>query len=235
MYPVVLIVLSLVVLFSMVTFVLPKVAESFSLGTTDTPLFSQVVFAVGFFFKDNMVLILLSIVVGTVGTWFFLKKTMVGMKFMSRMALRIPVVKNVIRKVALQRFAGTLASLIHSGTPIIESLEITADSAGNGELKDALIRISRDGLAKGLTIGEAFKKEPYFPSVVINLIAISEKSGHLEEVLETLSGFYESEIDASIKGLVSFLEPVMLVFIGGIVGLIAISVIVPIYQLVGQV
>ena len=219
----------------MVTFVLPKVAESFSFGTTDTPLFSRVVFLIGFFFRDHMILILFFIIAGTVGAWFFLRKTVVGMRFMSRMALKIPVIKNVIRKVALQRFASTLVSLIHSGTPIIESLEITADSAGNGELKDALIRISRDGLAKGLTIGEAFKKEPYFPSVVTNLIAISEKSGHLEEVLETLSTFYESEIDASIKGLVSFLEPALLVFIGGIVGLIAISVIVPIYQLVGQV
>jgi len=102
-------------------------------------------------------------------------------------------------------------------------------------LKDALIRIAREGLTKGLTVGEAFRKEPYFPRVVVNLVAISEQSGHLEEVLDTLSDFYESEIDASIKTLVSFLEPALLVVIGGVVGLVAVAVIVPIYQLVGQV
>ena len=234
-YPVILVILSLVVLFSMVTFVLPKISESFLSSTAETPIFSQVVFAIGFFFKDNLILILLFITLSTLGSWIFLRKTVVGIRFMSRMALKIPVVKNVIRKIALQRFAATLGSLIRSGTPIIESLDITANSAGDGELKDALFRISREGLAKGLTIGEAFKKEPYFPSVVINLIAISEKSGHIEEVLETLAGFYESEIDSSIKGLVSFLEPALLVFIGGIVGLIAVSIIIPIYQLVGQI
>ena len=106
---------------------------------------------------------------------------------------------------------------------------------GSGELRDALFRISREGIAKGLTIGEAFRKEPYFPRVVVNLIAISEKTGHLEDVLETLAGFYESETDASIKGLVSFLEPALLVFIGLIVGVIALAVIIPIYQLVGQI
>ena len=152
-YPLVLVVLSLVVLFSMVTFVLPKIADSFSLGTTDTPGFSQLVFSIGFFFKDNIVFILLFIVLSVAGSWFFFRKTITGIRFISKTALKIPVIRNVIRKISLQRFAATLTSLIRSGTPIIKSLEITADSAGDGELKDALTRISRDGLAKGLTIG----------------------------------------------------------------------------------
>ena len=179
--------------------------------------------------------ILAFIAISAASSWFFFIKSLAGRKFVSRMAEKIPIVKDVVHKIALQRFASTLSSLIHSGTPILEALEITAGAAGVGELNDALIRIANEGLAKGLTIGEAFRKEAYFPRVVVNLIAISEQSGNLEDVLDTLSGFYESEIEASVKALVSFIEPALLLIIGGVVGLIAISVIVPVYQLVGQV
>ena len=233
-YPIVLVVLSLVVLFLMVSIALPQIANTFVSGAVEPPLFSRVVFTIGFFFRDYMVLLLILFLASGFGAWIFMKSVM-GKKFISRMISKTPVVKDVIHKIALQRFASTLASLIRSGTPILKALEITADSAGIGTLRDALLRIANEGLAKGLTIGEAFRKEPYFPRVVVNLVAISEQSGHLEEVLETLANFYESEIDASIKTLVSFLEPALLVVIGGVVGLVAVSVIVPVYQLVGQV
>ena len=114
--------------------------------------------------------------------------------------------------------------------PITTGLEITAQAVGNPELQEALMRISQEGLAKGLTIGEAFKKEPFFPKTVVNLMAISEKAGHIEEVLATLADFYTSEIDSSLKTLVSFLEPVMLLFIGMIVAFIAVSVLTPIWK-----
>jgi len=124
---------------------------------------------------------------------------------------------------------------LRAGLPIIEALEITAGAVGSEELKEALMRIAKDGIAKGLTVGEAFRRETYFPRVVTNLIAISEKAGHMEEVLETLSDFYSSEVDASVKILVSFLEPVLLLSLGAVIGLIALAVIVPIYQLVSTI
>lgn len=233
-YPLVLVGLSLVVLFLMVSIALPKIAETFTSGAVEPPFFSRLVFATGFFFRDNMIFIIFTIIGFALGGIMFLK-SITGRRFVSRMTSKTPVVKEVVHKVALQRFASTLSSLIRSGTPILEALETTAEASGVGELKDALMRISQEGLAKGLTVGEAFRKEPYFPRVVVNLIAISEQSGNLEEILETLANFYESEIDSSIKGLVSFLEPALLIVIGGVIGLIAVSVIVPIYQLVGQV
>ena len=233
-YPAVLVVLSMVILFLMVSLALPKIAETFSSGTVEPPFFSRVVFSIGFFFRDYMALIISLVVTSVIGAFVFLKSVM-GKKFMSSVINKAPVVKEVVHKIALQRFASTLSSLIRSGTPILQALEITADSSGVGALKDALLRISNEGLVKGLTVGEAFRKEAYFPRVVVNLISISEQSGHLEEVLETLANFYESEIDSSIKSLVSFLEPALLLVIGSVIGLIAISVIVPIYQLVGQI
>ncbi len=233
-YPIALVGLSLVVLFLMVSLALPQIAETFTSGAIEPPFFSKVVFAIGFFFRDYMALLMLFFTAAGVGGYIFMK-SVTGRRFISRIIGRTPVIKEVIHKIALQRFSSTLSSLIRSGTPILEALETTADSAGVGELRDALIRIAREGLAKGLTVGEAFRKESYFPRVVVNLVAISEQSGHLEEVLETLSKFYESEIDSSTKTLVSFLEPALLVVIGGVVGLIAVAVIVPVYQLIGQV
>ena len=94
--------------------------------------------------------------------------------------------------------------MLSAGMPILDSLEITADTVGFGELRRSLLRISKEGIAKGLTIGDAFRREPVFPRTVTNLVAVSEKAGHLEKILETLSEFYESEIESSIKSLFSF-------------------------------
>ena len=137
-------------------------------------------------------------------------------------------------KLAIQRFSSTLSSLLKAGIPFIVALEITAEAVGEEEMKRSLIRIAREGIARGVPIGEAFKKEAIFPQVVVNLIAIGEKSGHVEEILMTLSGFYEKEIDEALKNFVAFLEPALLVIIGIIVAGIAFSVIMPIYQLVSQ-
>jgi len=234
-YPIVLVTLSLIVLFLMTTFALPQIADTFTSGVAEPPAFSRFVFSVGFFFRDYAVIIIPLIIASIVSPWIFFTKSVLGKRLFSHMMVRAPVVKEIVRKLSLQRFASTLSSLIHSGTPILESLEITADAAGVGELRDALLRISREGLAKGVTIGDAFRKEAYFPRTVVNLVAISEQSGHIEEVLDTLADFYESEIDASIRAFVSLLEPALLIFIGGVVGLIAIAIILPIYQLVGQI
>ena len=156
---------------------------------------------------------------------------MLGRRVMYDFGLRIPVIKKVVKETSLQRFASIFSSLMTSGLPILESLEITADSVSMPELKDALFRISREGISKGLTVGEAFRKEPVFPKVVSNLISVSEKSGHIEKILDTLADFYANEIESSVKSLVSFIEPVLLLFIGLIVGVIALAIIIPVYQL----
>ncbi len=105
---------------------------------------------------------------------------------------------------------------------------------GFEEIRQSIIRISREGIAKGLTVGEAFKRETVFPRVVVNLMALSEKAGHLEEILGTLSNFYEAEIEGAIKTMVTFLEPILLLGIGVVIGTIALAIIIPIYQLVGS-
>lgn len=229
-YPVILLIGSLAILFFLTTYALPKIAGVFSQSGFQMPVFSRIVFGVGLFMGQHIFLIfgLLAVVVILI---VYLAKTS---KIFSSIMSELPVVRDLFKKIALQRFAATMTSLIKAGLPMTTALEITAQAVSNVELEAALERISREGLAKGLTIGDAFRKEVYFPRVVVNLVAISEKAGRIEEVLAVLSDFYTKEIDSSLKTLVSFLEPFLLIFIGGVIGLIAVSVIVPIYQLTTQ-
>ena len=226
---------ALLVLILMVVFVLPRIANVFSQTGSDPPLFSRIVFSVGLFFgKYSYIVLPFFLAMGVFG-WYFFFKNKLGKKTRERIMAKLPIVKNIVQQLAIQRFASTFSSLLRAGLPILEAIEITAGAVGSEELREALLRIGKDGIAKGLTIGEAFRRETYFPRVVTNLVAISEKAGHMEEVLETLSDFYASEVNASVKMLVSFLEPVLLLSLGAVIGLIALAVIVPIYQLVSTI
>lgn len=232
-YPIILLTTSFLMLLLLITFALPKIANIFISAGITPPLFSRIVFSVGLFLNDNAVIVFPLVAGAAVGGWYFFTKVYLGRRIISVVGGHLPVLKKVLEQLAIQRFASTFASLMKAGIPIINSLEVTADAVGSENLKMALQRIAREGIAKGLTIGEAFRREPVFPLVVTNLIAISEHAGHTEEILRTLAGFYEMEVDSAIKTLVAFIEPSLLLIIGVLIGTIAISVIVPIYQLVG--
>lgn len=233
-YPIILLVASVLILIFLVMFALPKIANVFSDSGFEPPIFSKIVFAIGFFFGDFGGIILLALAILGVVIVLLYRSSFVFKKFVLSIVFNLPLIRDVVKKVSIQRFAATLASLIKAGMPITDALEITADSITQVELKEALQRISREGIAKGLTVGEAFKREPFFPKTVVNLIAISERAGHIEEVLQTLADFYTSEIDSSLKTLVAFLEPLMLMGIGLIIGGIALAIVIPIYQLTIQ-
>ncbi len=233
-YPVILFTLSLFVLLFLVSFALPRIASVFQGGGFEPPLFSKIVFQVGGAIGNNIGLILAALAVLIVGGWIFIAKTLAGKRFIAALLNILPVVRTVVYKIALQRFAATLSSLMGAGLPILEAINITADAVVHPEIKSALQRVAQQGVAKGLTLGEAFGREAVFPPVVTNLVAISEKAGHLDQVLKTLADFYDSEISSAVKNLVAFIEPLLLVMIGGVIGLIALSILVPIYQLVTQ-
>ncbi len=233
-YPVILLIASLIMVFSLVTFALPKIANVFLSSGIKPPPFSMVVFTVGLFLNNYMLYILALVIALGFAIWYFIFRTTSGKRIAYRFFIKLPIVKDVLKKMALQRFASILSSLIGAGLPILDALEITAEAVGFEEIKDSLIRVSREGVVKGIGIGEAFRRESIFPRVVVNLMAISEKAGHIEDVLDVLSNFYEAEIDSSIKIMVSFLEPALLLGIGIAIGTIALAIIVPVYQLVGS-
>lgn len=233
-YPALLLGVAVLILIFLVTVALPKIAGVFEGSGFELPLFSRAVFAVGLFLNRYVWLVLGIIFGGGIGIAIFLVKSRAGQRMRSRILGRMPIVKDIGRRIAIQRFASILSSLLRSGMPITEAIEITADAVGEPEMRESLRRVSREGISRGLTLGEAFRREATFPLVVTNLIAISEKAGHLDDILATLAEFYESEIDAALKTFVAFIEPAMLILIAGVVGLIALAIIVPIYQLVGQ-
>jgi type II secretory pathway component PulF len=189
------------------------------------------VFAVGLFIGGNILIIAPVVLIVLGATVWFVWKTEPGKKVLNAVVTRLPLVRTIYEQLAVQRMASTMSSLLAAGLPISQALTVAADTVGLPAYHDALMRITTEGLEKGLTIGEAFKRETVFPKMVTNLVAISERAGHLEEVLNTLAEFYASNVDANITALVSLLEPAMLLGMGVMVGTIALSIIVPIYQL----
>ena len=233
-YPAILLLLSGAVTAFLVTFAIPRIADVFSESGITPPLFSQVVFAIGPFMNAHIVAILILIFVIIVPGIVFLWTNMVGRRLLEQFMSKAPVVSGLYRDIAIQRFASTLSALLKAGLPILNAIRITADVVGAVEFRGALIRVADEGLAKGLTIGEAFRRETVFPRVVVNLVAISEKAGHLSEVLGTLAEFYATSVDSRVRALTAILEPVLLIVMGVVVGMIALAIIVPIYQLTTQ-
>ncbi len=233
-YPVILLSLSFAVMVFLVTFALPKVADVFTDSGINPPFFSRIVFTVGLFVGGNIITISVLLIGAIAVTVYAYLKTSAGRRLINRALFSLPMIKKIYSELAIQRLASTMSSLMKAGLPIIESIKIAAKTVGLDEYRFSLERIAEEGLAKGLTIGEAFKREVVFPKTVVNLIAISEKAGHLEEVLATLADFYSSSVDNGIKTVVSLLEPVLLLTMALLVGIIAISIIVPIYQLTTQ-
>jgi type IV pilus assembly protein PilC len=230
-YPIIVLSLALAVLTFLVTFALPKLANVFANSGVHPPVFSQIVFTVGLFVGNNIVLLYALFFAFIAAFVFSIYKTETGKRAWNRIIMSLPVVRKIYSDLAVQRMASTISPLLRAGLPIVDAITTAADTVGHRGFSAALRRVANEGLAKGLTIGEAFKREDVFPKSVVSLIAISERAGHLDEVLATLADFYEASIDSSIKALVSLLEPLLLLAMGIIVVVIALSIIVPIYQL----
>jgi len=233
-YPAVLLVAAGGIIIFLTTFALPKVANVFSSSGIKPPWFSEIVFSVGLFIGAN-ILIIVPVVIAVIAICVWgIRKTETGSRLFNRIVTNLPLIRGIYRDIAVQRMASTMSSLMKAGLPITETITVAAETVNLRDYKFALLRVANEGLAKGLTIGEAFKREAVFPKSLTNLVAISEKAGHLEEVLQTLSDFYGTNVDANIKAVVSLLEPFMLLVMGVMVGIIALSIIVPIYQLTTQ-
>lgn len=230
-YPIILLVIATSIMIFLFTFALPKIADVFLQGGIKPPLFSRIVFAFGLFVGHNILTIAFIALSAIGASVFFFYKTETGRRMFGRIITHTPAVSKIYKDLAIQRMANTMSALMKAGLPIMQTISITADTVGLWEYKYALLRVANEGLAKGLTIGEAFRRETVFPKTITNLVAISEKAGHLDETLDTLAAFYEGNIDASIKGLTALLEPLLLLGMGVMVAVIALAIIVPVYQL----
>lgn len=159
-------------------------------------------------------------------------KTHKGRRHLDAFWLKAPIIGNLLRKTAVARFTRTLGTLITSGVPIIDALEITARTAGNTIVEDAVME-TRTSIQEGKTIAEPLKGHSVFPPMVVQMVAIGEATGALDEMLAKIADFYDDEVDAAVEALTAAIEPIMIVFLGGVVGGMVIAMYMPMFSLIG--
>ncbi|HET7450461.1 MAG TPA: type II secretion system F family protein [Gaiellaceae bacterium] len=214
-------------------FVIPVFENMFGSVGIALPLPTRVVIGMSRFLKGYWWLI------GGVGmgSSVMLKKyyaTSSGQLQIDKLMLKLPILGDVLRKSAVSRFTRTLGTLISSGVSILDGLEITAKTAGNRVISDAIMA-SRASIAGGDTISAPLQKSAVFPPMVISMIAVGEQTGGLDEMLSKIADFYDEEVDAAVSNLLSMLEPVMIVFLGVVVGGMVVAMYLPIFDMINAV
>jgi type IV pilus assembly protein PilC len=157
-----------------------------------------------------------------------------GRRVIDGLLLKMPVLGLVLRKIAVARFCRTLATLVSSGVPILEALEITAKTAGNAIVEDAIMA-TRKSIEEGKTISEPLKETEVFPPMVVHMIAVGEQTGALDAMLSKIADFYEEEVDAAVENMLTLLEPIMILFLGIVIGGIVISMYLPLFSLLSKI
>jgi type IV pilus assembly protein PilC len=211
-------------------FVLPQLTSVFKDFSGNLPLSTRIVMKISDFMGGHAVLAVL-ILAGTVsGLVLFLRST-VGKRLADVVLVHFYVINTIIKKINLARFSRILSSLLKSGIPIVQGLEVTAESMGNSLYRDLVAEASVNvKLGKPLT--ESISKSPnLFPVIVVQMLQVGEESGTVEEMLSQLAVHYEEEVDSTLRNLSSIIEPLLLLFIGGIVGVLAVALIAPIYSI----
>ncbi len=230
-YPVVVLVLAILAASFMLIFIVPVFAKMFQdLGGT-LPLPTRIAMGASDILTSIFGVLVYTGMALAVVMFLRWKKTEQGRKVWGQAVLRIPAkIGDVVRKVALARFARTLATLSAAGVPILQSIEITATSSGNWVVEKALLK-SRDAIREGIPIYKPLEAEPVFPPMVTRMIAVGEETGDIDGMLTKIAEFYESEVDAAVKALTSIIEPLMIVVVGGIVGGIVIAMYLPMFEI----
>jgi type IV pilus assembly protein PilC len=232
-YPGVIVSVAVIAIVVLLVFVIPTFEQMFATVNLALPLPTRVVIGMSRFLQGFWWAVLAAIL----GGGFILKRyyaTQSGKLNIDRMLLRLPVLGDVIRKSAVSRFTRTLGTLISSGVSILDGLEITAKTAGNRVIHDAIMQ-SRSSIAGGDTIAAPLAKSEVFPPMVISMIAVGEQTGGLDEMLSKIADFYDEEVDAAVSALLSLLEPVMIVFLGVVVGGMVVAMYLPIFDMINAV
>ena len=232
-YPGVIMSVAAIAITVLLIFVIPVFENLFLSAGLALPLPTRIVMGASRFLKQYWWMVL-----GTIGTGVFLLKryraTSNGRLQIDRLLLRVPVLGDVLRKSAVSRFTRTLGTLVSSGVSILDGLEITAKTAGNRVVQDAIME-SRASIAGGDTIAQPLKKSGVFPPMVISMISVGEQTGGLDEMLSKIADFYDEEVDAAVSNLLSLLEPVMIVFLGIVVGGMVVAMYLPIFDMINAV
>jgi type IV pilus assembly protein PilC len=237
MYPALVFSFALLVMIVVVAFIVPVFVGIFEEISAETPgesaelpLMTQITKGASDMLTQRWYLVIAMVVAGTVAfiRW---KRTDNGRRQWDRIKLKLPAhVGDVVQKVALARWSRTFSGVVSSGVPILQSIKITGQTSGNAVIEDAMDEVY-ESVKRGGSVAAPLERNSIFPPMVSHMVAVGEETGQLEDMLGKVADFYEAEVDAKIKALTSLLEPVMIIFIGGIVGFIVISMYLPIFEL----
>ena len=230
-YPMVVSTIAIGVIAVIMVFVVPTFAKMFATFGGKLPAPTQLVMSMSHFIAGLGGLIVLILLVAASVAFVQIRKTEKGRALTDAAFLKLPIFGILLRKVAVAKFTRTLGTLISSGVPILDGLEITAKTAGNKVIEYAVMEI-RQAVSEGKTIAEPLMKSGVFPPMVKHMISVGESTGALDAMLSKIADFYDDEVDNAVSNLTSMMEPMLMVFLGGAVGFIVIAMYLPIFKLI---
>jgi type IV pilus assembly protein PilC len=231
-YPVAVLSIAAIVIAVILWKVIPTFASMFEGLGAQLPLPTRIVIAMSNWFVRLLPFLVIAIVVAVIAFKRYYA-TYGGRRTIDRMLLKMPILGVLLRKIAVARFCRTLATLVSSGVPILDGLEITARTSGNAIVEDAIMAV-RKGVESGLTIAQPLKDSGVFPPMVVQMIGVGEQTGALDAMLSKIADFYEEEVDQAVANLLTLMEPVMILFLGVTVGGIVISMYLPLFDLISK-
>lgn len=231
-YPAVVISVAVIVLSVIMIFVVPTFAELFKdLGTT-LPSLTLVIVNISTWLKSNIIYLLIAIVLMVIGVTSLYSKSLKARRLMDGFLLKLWLIGDLLLKTVIARFCRTLATLTSGGLPILDGLEITAKSAGNIVVEEAIMDV-RKKVSEGQLLAEPLAARPkIFPPMVVQMISVGEQTGNLDDMLDKIADFYEDEVDVAVAALLSAMEPAMIFFLGCTVGIIVVAMYLPMFKLV---
>jgi type IV pilus assembly protein PilC len=229
-YPSVILFVAVTVVALLMVIVVPMLGAMFAESGQLLPLPTRIVIAISNFLKGWGGLILLLGIVGFAVVFVQWRKTEKGLRLTDALALKVPVMGDLIRKVAVAKFTRTLGTLLTSGVPILEGLLIVARTAGNKVVEESIVS-TRQSVSEGKTLAEPLSKFAVFPPMVHQMIAVGEATGALDNMLTKIADFYDDEVDGAVATLTSMLEPMLMIFLGTTVGFVIVAMYMPIFQM----
>jgi len=231
-YPITILSITIVVVGVMMWYVIPAFAKMFaSLGGSELPGPTQLVMTISDAFIEQKVPILIALA-AVIVTWKTLMKMPKTRYYLDAFFLKLPLVGSLIQKTAVARFTRTLGTMISSGIPILQALDVVRKTAGNMIIEEAIEKV-KDKISEGKSMAEPLMATKVFPAMVVQMIAVGESTGALDAMLSKIADFYDEEVDTGVDQLTSMIEPLMMVVLGGIIGFIMIAMYLPIFTMAG--
>ena len=231
-YPLVVLVFTLVVAVAAIVFIVPMFVQIFRSFKVALPLITILMLRVSEVVRALWWLVVLAIIVSVVGM-IALRGTRGGQRVIDSFLLRLPILGSIVKKLAFARFGRSMAVVIRSGVPMLEGLAAVANALGNRVIGDA-ITVARERMRQGRTMADSLSRSPLIPPMVVQMVRVGEETGAMEDVLNKVAEFYEREVDNTVKRFASVVEPLLIVAVGGVVGLVALAVLLPIWTLIAR-